>query len=172
MPPIPISTAQLATLERGVRGLVRAVRRLAFASVAALLPIALLLRRDDGFEEVDVVFLALLLTPPAIVLFFTRGVLELVSLPGRLQRLPGEGQERLTELTRVAGDARTVRPRSAPLLLWRLRRSVGSVRDVAGIALPFRVFTPGFLMLTAFAGLACLGLIGFGLIALVVLAFG
>jgi hypothetical protein len=172
MPPITVSTAQLASLERLVRSLVRAVRRLAFASVLGALAIALLLWRDDGFDELDAVLTLLLLTPAAILLFFTRAVLELVSLPARLQRLPGEGQERLAELTRVAGDTRTVRPRNAPLLLWRLRRSVGSLRDVAGIALPFRVFTPGFLGLTALAGLACLALIGFALVALVVLAVG
>ena len=46
-----------------------------------------------------------------------------------------------------------------------LRRSVGSLPEVAGIALPFRVLTPGFLGLTAFAAFACLVLVGFGLIA-------
>jgi hypothetical protein len=99
-------------------------------------------------------------------------VLELVSLPGRLQRIPGEGQERLSELARTAGEARSARPRNAPLLLWRLRRSVRSLRDVAGIALPFRVLTPGFLGLTALAALACVVLVGFGLVALIVLAAG
>jgi hypothetical protein len=172
MPPLTISTGQLAVLERTVRNIVRTVRRLAFGAVAALVPITLLLQRDDGFEEIDVVVLVLLLAPPAIVLFFARGVLELVSLPGRLQRIPGEGQERLSELARTAGEARSARPRNAPLLLWRLRRSVRSLRDVAGIALPFRVLTPGFLGLTALAALACVVLVGFGLVALIVLAAG
>ena len=172
MPPLTISTGQLAVLERTVRNIVRTVRRLAFGAVAALVPIALLLQRDDGFEEIDVLVLVLLLAPPAIVLFFARGVLELVSLPGRLQRIPGEGQERLSELARTAGEARSARPRNAPLLLWRLRRSVRSLRDVAGIALPFRVLTPGFLGVTALAALACVVLVGFGLVALVVLAAG
>ena len=172
MPPVTIPTAQLAVLERTVRNIVRAVRRLAFAAVAALLPIALLLQRDDGFEEIDVFVLALLLAPPAIVLFFARGVLELVSLPGRLQRIPGEGQERLTELARLGGEARTVRPRNAPFLLWRLRGTIGSLRDVAGIALPFRVLAPGSLGLTALAAFACVVLVGIGLIALIALAVG
>ena len=172
MPPISIPTAQLAVLDRTARNIVRAVRRLAYAAVAALLPIAVLLERDDGFEGIDVFVIALLLAPAAIVLFFARGMLELVSLPGRLQRIPGEGQERLAELAQVAGEARTARPRNAPFLLWRLRGSVGSLRDVVGIALPFRVLTPGFLALTAFSALACIGLVGFGLIALLVLAAG
>jgi hypothetical protein len=172
MPPLTISTAQLAVLERTVRNIVRAVRRLAFAAVAAVFPIAVLLWREDGFDGADAVLTLLLLTPAAIVLFFARGVLELVSLPGRLQRVPGEGQKRLSELARVAGEARTMRPRNAPFLLWRLRGSIGSLRGVAGIALPFRVLTPGFLGLTAFAALACVVLVGIGLIALIALATG
>ena len=172
MPQLSISTAQLGVLDRTVRNIVRAVRRLAFASVAGVFLIAVLLWREDGFDGADAFLTVLLLAPAAIVLFFARGVLELVSLPGRLQRIPGEGQERLTELAEVAGEARYARPRNAPLLLWRLRRSVGSVRDVAGIALPFRVLTPGFLGLTAFAALGCLVLVGVGVIALIVLATG
>ncbi len=172
MPQITISTAQLAVLERTVRNIVRAVRRLAFAAVVGVVLIALLVAREDGFDAVDAVVTLLLLAPPAILLVFTRGVLELVSLPGRLQRIPGEGQERLAELARLGGEARTARPRNAPFLLWRLRGSIGSLRDVAGVALPFRVLTPGFLGLTAFAALACVVLVGIGLIALIVLAAG
>ena len=172
MPQLTTASAQLAVLERTVRNLARAVRRLAFAAAAAVVPIALLLRREDGFDGLDAFVTVLLLAPAAIVLFFTRGILELVSLPGRLQKIPGEGQERLAELARLGGEARTARPRHAPFLLWRLRRTIGSLRDVAGIALPFRVLTPAFLGLTAIAALACLVLIGFGLIALLVLAAG
>ena len=172
MPQPTISTAQFATLERTVRNLVRAVRRLAFAAVAGVLLIALLLRREDGFDGLDAFVTVLLLAPAAIVLFFARGILELVSLPGRLQRMPGEGQERLAELARLGGEARTARPRNAPFLLWRLRGTVGSLRDVAGIALPFRVLTPASLGITALAALACLALVGFGLIALIALAAG
>ena len=58
------------------------------------------------------------------------------------------------------------------LLLWRLRGPVGTFRDVAGTALTFRVFTPGFLGATAVAAFACLVLVGVGLVALVVLALG
>jgi hypothetical protein len=41
---------------------------------------------------------------------------------------------------------------------------------VAGIALPLRVLTPGFLGLAALAALACAILAGAGVVALVVLA--
>jgi hypothetical protein len=168
---ITISTTQLSTLDRAARGFVRTLRRLALAAGLGVIPIALLFRRD-GFDTLDAIVSVALLAPPAIVLFFAHGVLQVVSLPDRFRRMPGEGQERVAELARVAGAARTARLRSAPLLLWRLRSSIGSVRDVAGIALPLRVFTPGFLTLAAFAAFGCLFVAGAGLIALIVLAAG
>lgn len=152
--------------------IVRGIRRLAFAAAVGVVPIALLLRREDGFNALDALVTVLLLAPAAIVLFFAQGVLELVSLPDRLRKIPGVGQERLSELARIAGETRTVRARNAPFLLWRLRGSIGSLRDVAGIALPLRVLTPAFLGLTALAALGCVVLVGAGLIALLVLAIG
>jgi hypothetical protein len=169
--PITLSTAQFASFDRAVRGLVRKLQQLAVAAVVGAAAIALLLRRD-GFDEADVVFSVVMLAPPAFLYFFTRGILELVSLPDRLRRMPGEGQERVAELTRVAGGARSARLRSLPLLLWRLRGSIGSVRDLAGIALPLRVVTPGFLGLAALAAILCLVLACAGVVALVVLLVG
>ena len=153
-----------------MRSFVRVLRRLALAAAAVALLIALLLRRDGGFDGADAVLTLLLLTPSAIVLFFTRGVLELVSMPGRLRRVPGEGQERIAELTRIAGDTRGAKARNAPFLLWRLRGTAMSLRDVAGIAFSYRAFTPGFLTAAALSALACLVIIGAGLIALLVVA--
>ena len=169
---LTVSTAQLASLERAIRGFVRALRRLAFAAAAVALLIALLLWRDDGFDGADALLVLLLLAPAAIVFFFTRGVLELVSLPGRLQRVPGESQEQIAELGRIAGDARAAKARNAPFLLWRLRGATGSVRDVAGIAFSYRVFTPAFLTATAISALACIVIVGAGLIALIVAVLG
>ena len=167
-----IPTAQLAAVDRTVRGLVRTARRLAAAAAVSVFLIAVLLWRDDGFDGGDAVLTLLLLTPSAIVLFFTRGVIELISLPGRMQRVPGESQEQLAELARTAGNARTARARNLPFLLWRLRGTVGSLRDVAGVALPFRVLTPGFLAAAAISALACVVLVCVGLAALIVLALG
>ena len=164
--------AGLSTLERVVRRIVRGVRRLAIVAVLGVVPITLLLRREDGFNGLDALITIVLLIAPAIMLFFAQGVQELVSLPERLRRIPGEGQERLAELGRLAGEARTARVRAAPFLLWRLRGTIGSLRDVAGIALPLRVLTPGFLGLAALAALGCIALAGAGLIALLVLAAG
>ena len=75
-------------------------------------------------------------------------------------------------MARLAGEARTARGRNAPFLLWRLRGTIGSLRDVAGIALPLRVLTPGFLGLTALAALVCVVVAGAGLVALLVFAAG
>lgn len=163
---------QLSTLERVLRGVARAARRLAVTAALGVVPIALLLRRDDGFNGLDALVTIVLLVPPAIVVFFAQGIGQVASLPERLRRIPGEGQERLAELARLAGEARTARVRNAPLLLWRLRGAIGSVRDVAGIALPLRVLTPGFLGLAALAALGCVVVAGAGLIALIVLAVG
>jgi hypothetical protein len=43
------------------------------------------------------------------------------------------------------------------------------VRSLAGVALPFRVFTPGFVGLAAVAAFACVALAGAGLVALLAL---
>jgi hypothetical protein len=163
---------QLSALDRLVRGLVGGIRRLAVAGALGVVPIALLLRREDGFDALDAIVTVALLAPAAIVLFFAQGVQELVALPERLRRVPGEGRERLSELSRMAGEARTARIRNAPFLLWRLRGTIGSVRDVAGIALPLRVLTPAFLGLAALASVACAVLAGAGLVALLVLVAG
>ena len=169
---LTVSTAQLASLERTIRGFIRVLRRLALTAAAFAALIALLLWNSGGFDGADAVLTLLLLTPPAIVFFFTRGVLELVSLPGRLQRVPGESQEQIAELGRIAGDARAAKARNAPFLLWRLRGTTGSIRDVAGIAFSYRVFTPAFLTATALSALACIVIVGAGLIALIVAVLG
>jgi hypothetical protein len=151
------------------QGFVRLLRRLALAGLLGAGAIALLLKRD-GFGTLDAVLTAVLLAPAAIVLLFAHGVQALLALPERLRKLPDEGGQRLAELTRLAGEARTTRIHGVPRLLWRLRGTVGSLRDVAGIALPVRVLTPGYLGLSALAALACVALAGIGLLALLVLA--
>jgi hypothetical protein len=169
MAQITVSTTQLSALAGFVRVFVRFVRRLAFAGAIGVSLLAAVLARG-GFSVAEAVVIALLLAPPAILLFFAQGVAELIALPERLRRMPGEGGQRLQELTRLAGEARTARLRSVPSMLWRLRGTLGSLRDVAGVALPMRVLTPPFLGLTTIAALFCVILIGVGLIALVVLA--
>ena len=170
MAQITISTTQLSALAGFVRGFVRLVRRLAFAAVIGVALLAAVLARG-GFSAGDAFLTALLLAPPAILLFFAQGVAELIALPERLRRMPGEGGQRLQELTRLAGEARRTSLTGVPSLLWRLRGTLGSLRDVAGMALPLRALTPPFLGLTAVATLFCVVLTGVGVIALVFLAF-
>jgi hypothetical protein len=169
---ITVTTTQLASLGGLLQGVIRLVRRLALVGVASAALIAALLWEHGGFDTEDAVLTLLLLGPPGVLLFFGRGLGEIAALPERLRRMPGEGTERLGELTQVAGRARETRLVGLPLLLWRLRGAVGSVRDVAGFALPLKVLTPGFLGLTALSALLCVLLAGVALIALLVIAAG
>jgi len=166
---ITVSTAQLGGLGGVVRRIVGFIRRLALVAIAAVVLIAALLARGE-FSVGDTVITVLLLVPPAILLVFAQGLREVLALPERLRKIPGEGQEQLAELTRIAGEARTTRASGVPLLLWRLRGSLGSLRDVAGLALPLRVFTPGFLGLTAIAALFCVLIPGIAVIAVLLAA--
>jgi len=165
---ITVSTTQLGALAAFVRGFVRLVRRLAFAAVIGVALLAAVLARG-GFSAADAVVTALLLGPPAILLFFAQGLAELIALPERLRRMPGDGGQQLGELTRLAGEARTTRLSGMPSMLWRLRGTLGSFRDLAGVALPMRVLATPFLGLTAIAALLCVVLTGAGVIALLVL---
>lgn len=166
---IAVSTTQLGALAVFVRGFVRLLRRLSFAAVIGVALLAAVLARG-GFSAADAVVTVLLLAPPGILLLFAQGLAELIALPERLRRMPGEGGQRLDELTRLAGEARSASLRSAPGMLWRLRGTLGSFRDLAGVALPMRVLAPPFLGLTAIAALLCVVLAGAGAIALFVLA--
>jgi hypothetical protein len=107
---------QLSGLERIARGLVRLVRRLGIAAALAVVPIALLLRRDDGFNALDALVTVILLVPAAVVLFFAQGVRELVSLPERLRKIPGEGLRRRETLPYCSGGSGGASVRSAT---WR-----------------------------------------------------
>lgn len=168
---ITVSTTQLGALGGVLRGLVRMIRRLALVGAAGAAAVIALLARS-GFSASDAVLAVLLLAPAAVLLFFAQGLREVIALPDRLRRMPGEGQERLAELSRIAGQTRSTGARGLPLLLWRLRGTLGSLRDVAGVALPLRVFTPMFLGVAALSALLCAVLAGAGLVALLVLAAG
>jgi len=168
MAQISVSTAQLGALGGVVRRIVGFIRRLAFVAIGGVVLIAALLARGE-FSAGDTVITVLLLVSPVILLLFAQGLREVLALPERLRKMPGEGQERLVELARIAGDTRTTRARGIPAQLWRLRASLGSFRDVAGLALPLRVFTPGFLGLTAIATLFCVLIPGIAVIALLLI---
>ena len=136
MPPLTISTAQfLAVLERTVRNLVRAVRRLA-ASVVGVFLIALQLWREDGFDGAEA-FVTLLLLAPAAIVFFSRAASSSSSrCPAGCSGCRAKDRSGSPSWPGSPAKPAGARPRNAPVLLWRLRRSVGSLRDVAGIAFP------------------------------------
>ena len=170
MAQITVTTAQLSAVTGFLRRFLRLLRRLAFAAVAGAALLAAVLARG-GFSGGDAFVTALLLAPPAILLFFAQGVAALIALPERLLRMPGEDGQRIEELTQFAGETRATRLSGMPSMLWRLRDTIGS-RDIAGAAFRLRVLTPSFLGLTAIAALLCIVLTGVGLIALVILALG
>lgn len=165
------ATGAIDVLLRFLRGVARAIRTFGLVVLVAIAAIAAAFARR-GFDAAEIFVLLVLLASPAILLFFSSGLQQLLKVPDRLRRMPNQGAEQMAELTRIAGEARHGGFRRAPRLLWRLRGVVGSSRDLVGFALPFRVLTPGFLGLTALAGFFGLILIGCGLIALVVLAVG
>jgi hypothetical protein len=154
-----------------LRGLVRLLRRLAVAGVLGAVAVGLALARQ-GMSSGEWLLLVLLLAGPAIVLFFAQAVNEVAELPDRVRRVPGETTEHLGGLTQVAQQARTARLRNVPGLLWRLRGSVGGLRGVAGIALPLRAFTPGFVTVSAIAAGVCVAAAVGGVVSLLVLAVG
>jgi hypothetical protein len=166
---ITVSTDQLVALRGPIRAFVRFVRRLSLVAIGAVVVLVVLLQRD-GITGDEAVLTILFLVPPAILLFFAQGLKALLSLPDRLGRMPADGQARLAELTQVAGQTTTAPARALPLLLWRLRGAFGSVRGVVGVALPLRVFTPGFLTLAALSALFCVLLPAVVLITLLVVA--
>jgi hypothetical protein len=168
---VSIRRSGLEGLAAFFRGVVRSLQGLAIAAVVGVAAIAAALARD-GVEASDVFVTIVLLAAPGVVLFFAAGLRQVLQLPDRLRSLPGEGSDQLAELTRIAAATRGGGIRRAPGLLWRLRGVVGSSRDLVGIALPLKIFTPGFLGLAALAAAVSLFLIGAGLIALIVLVAG
>lgn len=156
-------------LHRLVRGLVRSLGVLVLAALAGIGVLAILLARD-GFSAAETVLTLLLLAAPAIVLLFLAGVRELLQLPERLRRMPQRGTEQMSELTRLAGEARAASWRRTPFLLWQLRGLASSTRDLVGFALPLRVLAPPFLALTLAAIVVSTILVAVGLVGLVMLA--
>ena len=106
---ITVSTGQFAGLVELIRGFVRFLRRLVLVAAGAAVLLAVLLQRD-GFTGTEVGLTIVCLVPPAFLLFFAQSIQAVLSVPDRLRRMPGDGQERLAELTRVAGEARTAAP--------------------------------------------------------------
>jgi hypothetical protein len=120
----------LSAVRRGVVGF-----SAAGGLAAALITYALLRHGWPGGaarEVLTVLALALLITPPLVLMVFWQIVGDVASLPERIRRLPLTGREHAEHLGQIVRDARG-RGRSAwfhaPLLTWRLTRLTASSRD-------------------------------------------
>jgi hypothetical protein len=169
MASLDAAKAQLAVFRRIVRAVVRAFVYLALAAGVGVGLLGLALARD-GLDAPELVVVVALLAAPAIVLVFAAGIRTLGGLPERVVRLPQRGVGQVDQLARLTADARSATWRRSPLLLWRTGSLVSSTRDLVRIALPLKIFTPGFLWLTLIGVVACLILVAVGLISLLVLA--
>lgn len=164
-----VAKAQLGAFRQIVRAVVRAFVLLALAAGVGVGLLGLVLARD-GLGAPDIVVVVPLLAAPLLVLVFAAGIRELLELPERVLRIPQRGVEQVDAITRIAGEAKTAQWRHTPLLLWRGRSLVSSTRELIRIALPLRIFAPGFLWLTLAAVLVCFVLVGVGLVSVLVLA--
>jgi hypothetical protein len=169
MSSLDATKVQLGVFRRLVRGVVRAFVLLALGAGVGVGLLGVLLARE-GLDGAEAVFLVLLLGAPMVVLMFAAGIRALLELPERVLRMPQRGAEQVDALARVAEDARGAKLRHTPFLLWRLGGLVSSTRDLVRLALPLRIFVPGFLWLTLAAVVVCVVLVGIGLVALVALA--
>ncbi len=98
---VAIPKGGLESLASFFRGVVRSLQGLAVAAVVGVAAIAAALARD-GLEAADVFVTLVLLAAPAVLLFFAAGLRQVLQVPGRVRRMPGEGSEQLAELTRIA----------------------------------------------------------------------
>jgi hypothetical protein len=153
----------------------RGTLRLALAGAAAgALIVYAVLRDGDRGIAAEIVVVALAAAPPVVLGAFWLLLRELVELPDRIRRLPGQGREHLEELGRLARDARATRQRGfarVPGTIWRLTRLTGSSRE---LLTPYAPLLPllnvPFLAAVAFAAVGVLVELAIALVVLVALA--
>jgi hypothetical protein len=153
----------------------RGTLRLAAAAAAAgaLIVYAVL---HDGTQGIvaEVVVAVLAAAPPVVLGAFWLLLRELVELPDRIRRLPGEGREHVEELGRLAREARGARQRGfarVPGTIWRLTRLTGSSRELLTPYAPLLpLFSVPFLTAVAFAAAGVFVEVAIALVALLVLA--
>ena len=158
----------------------RAAGRLALLGAAAGAVLVYAALRDGVPEatqdRVATVIVVALTAVPALVLgAFWLLLRELVELPERIRRLPGEGRAHAEELGRLAREARDPsrrRTRRLPGMIWRTLRVTGSSRE---LLTPYAPLLPllslPFLGLVALSTIAVVVACALALIVLVVLAF-
>ena len=140
----------------------RAVRTLGLVGLGAAVVIVLvvLARWTPGDRE-DwaglLVLCGLLAVPPAVLLYFSFVLREVVELPDTLRRYPGATREHVAELRAIADDAQArERPpwRRLPGSTWRLASLVRSARDLLAPHAPLLpLFSVTFLVATLVSAL-------------------
>lgn len=112
--------------------------RIALAGVAAAAVIVYAALRDGAPKATQgwvaaVVLVALAAAPPLVLGAFWLLLREVVELPERIRRMPGEGRAHAEELGRLAREARHPRAgglRRLPVLVWRSLRLSDSSREL------------------------------------------
>jgi hypothetical protein len=121
-----------------------------------------------------VVVIALAAGPPLVLGTFWLLLSEVVELPDRIRRMPGETRAHAEELGRLAREARGPRRRRArrvPGLVWRTLRLTGSSRELLTPYAPLLpLLSVPFLTAVAFAALGVVVEVAIALLVLFVLA--
>lgn len=131
-----------------------------FGSAAAVVIAYALVRHgfpsEPGPALVTALGLALVVAPPVILMTFWFLLGQVIELPNRLRRMPGDTREHAEELRRLAVDARTRRgARFVPGQVWRFGRLTSSSRELLSPYAPLLpLFNVTFLAAVAASGFA------------------
>ncbi|MDQ5819945.1 MAG: hypothetical protein M3540_00695 [Actinomycetota bacterium] len=157
----------------------RATARLTLAGAAAGAVIVYAAVREGAPEATQgwvaaAVVVALAAAPPLVLGAFWLLLREVVELPERIRRLPGESRAHAEELGRLAREARDPSRsgvRRLPGLIWRTLRLTGSSRELLTPYAPLLpLLSVPFLGLVAFAAIGVVVECALALIVLLVLA--
>jgi hypothetical protein len=157
----------------------RATARLTLLGAVAAAVLVYAAMRDGAPEATEdwvaaAIVVALAAAPTLVLGAFWLLLRELVELPERIRRLPGEGRTHAEQLGRLAREARDPSRRGTrrlPGLIWRTLRVTGSSRELLTPYAPLLpLLSVPFLALVAFAAVGVLVECAFALIVLVVLA--
>jgi alpha-beta hydrolase superfamily lysophospholipase len=157
----------------------RATLRVALVGTVAGALIVYAALRDGAPEAArgwlaTVVVIGLAAAPPLVLGTFWLLLGEVVELPARIRRMPGETRahaEELGRLAREARDPRRSRARRVPGLVWRTLRVTGSSRELLTPYAPLLpLLSVPFLTAVAFAALGVVVEVAIALLVLLVLA--
>lgn len=156
----------------------RATLRVVLVGAAAGAVIVYAALRDGAPEATQgwlagVVVIALAAAPPLVLGAFWLILREVVELPERIRRMPGEGRAHAEELGRLAREARDPRRRSSrrlPSLIWRMLRLTGSSRELLTPYAPLLpLLSVPFLAAVAFAAVGVVVEVTIALLVVLVL---